>query len=207
MGIYVIENIETGDEYVGSSSDISNRIRDHINRLRQRKHHNQKLQNSFSKHGNGSFRWCIIETVIDESLLYEREQSWIDLLNPKYNILKNTITNRKPTGILFSPEHKQKLKDAWTEERRLAWSEYKKGKSSYNKGKKMSTSMGDKLSISKSGRISPIRLLSSGGEIYEFYNLNRFCNENGLERRKMRWLLFGRRANKYNYKGWKVLEA
>jgi len=208
MGVYIIENVETGDEYVGASSDIADRMNHHFNLLRKGIHHNQKLQNSFLKHGGKhKFRWYVAEFVGDKVTLCKREQWWMDTLKPKYNISKTAKSVARPVGIKFSAEHKQKLKDAWTLERKLLFFEFKRGKPSFNKGIKMPIGMGDKLSVSKSGRTFPMKLSDSIGKVYEFYNVNRFCRENNLNRRKIRWLLSGKCSDSYNYNGWKVLEV
>lgn len=54
-------------------------------------HVNSHLQNAYDKYGNDSLEFEIIEYIeIDDNIketLLEREQFWIDTVNPEYNIL------------------------------------------------------------------------------------------------------------------------
>lgn len=50
-GIYKIENILNGKVYIGSSSNIENRIAQHKQDLKRNRHHSFKLQNDFNEFG------------------------------------------------------------------------------------------------------------------------------------------------------------
>lgn len=188
VGVYVIENIVTKDEYVGSSLDVIDRIRHHFRRLQKGEHHSPILQRAFNKYGN-KFRWYLVEAIDDISILRKREQWWIDVIDPKYNILKTTSETKKPNDRHLSDEHKKKLKLAWTDERRKKWSEIKRLSLSPAKGKIRSKSFGDKVSSGHRKNDAPIILLSSTGEIYKFLNICRFCKEHNLRRHSIRSLL------------------
>lgn len=87
-GVYKIENIVNGKIYIGSASSeggFYRRIKEHINTLVRKKHSNIYLQNSWNKHGDENFKFIILETCDSEKCI-EREQYYIDLLKPEYNI-------------------------------------------------------------------------------------------------------------------------
>jgi group I intron endonuclease len=83
--VYCIKNLITNKYYVGSSSKFKVRKRQHLKELRKNQHHSSKLQNSWNKHGEKAFQFVVLEEVIDFSLLIEREQFWIDLLDSHQN--------------------------------------------------------------------------------------------------------------------------
>ena len=85
-GIYKIENIINGKFYIGSSYNLSHRKSTHFYDLRNNKHRNIHLQRSFNKWGEESFGFSILEECSIE-LLIEREQFYIDIFKPPYNIL------------------------------------------------------------------------------------------------------------------------
>lgn len=107
-GIYKILNIETGDFYIGSSKDIHRRKRHHKNGLRRNIHHNTHLQNAWNKYTEQSFLFETME-LVDITQLEEREQYYINTLNPKYNLSREVgIVNRGPK----SEEHKKKISES-----------------------------------------------------------------------------------------------
>lgn len=95
QGIYAIVNIQKplgecpyGKPYVGQTIakpwekkhtlGIGHRVCAHRYKLRQKKHHNPKLQLAWIKYGEHSFIFIVVEVVEDRGLLTEREQYWID---------------------------------------------------------------------------------------------------------------------------------
>lgn len=76
-GIYIIININTHRVYVGSTVRIDLRKNAHIHLLRSNRHHSPKLQNSWNKHGEVSFRWICVERC-EVTDLVVREQHWIN---------------------------------------------------------------------------------------------------------------------------------
>lgn len=92
-GIYCIENVINNKKYIGSSSTLYTRLHAHRTKLKSNNHQNNYLQNAINKDGLENFECYIIEFITDISLLTEREQYWIDLLNPSYNITKEVIRN------------------------------------------------------------------------------------------------------------------
>lgn len=87
-GIYKIESsIKDKRVYVGSSINLQRRWRDHLKLLRNNKHHSIKLQRHYNKYGESDLQFVVLEVCIYEFLLI-REQYYIDLYNPYFNILK-----------------------------------------------------------------------------------------------------------------------
>jgi group I intron endonuclease len=104
-GIYKILNLKNGKFYVGSSVKLRKRFFDHRSSLLKQNHDNSKLQNSFNKHGINNFEFIILESKIEREKLIEREQFYIDKLNPQYNISK--IADRPTYGTVKSKEWKK----------------------------------------------------------------------------------------------------
>lgn len=80
-GIYklIIEN----KIYIGSSVNLEQRLKTHKRQLLSGTHGNNKLQNAYNKYKNFDFE--LVEFV-ERDKLQQREQYWIDLLNPYYNL-------------------------------------------------------------------------------------------------------------------------
>lgn len=107
-GIYIIKNLENSRIYVGSSFNYHKRVIKHLSGLNRNVHHNSKLQRAWNKYGKDQFKFEFLEEV-EKELLLEREQYWIDLLDPFYN-LSRTVGghNRKAT----TEETKKKISDS-----------------------------------------------------------------------------------------------
>ena len=81
-GVYKITNTLTGDFYIGSSKNIMQRWATHkspSNCIRQPK---SRLYQDMTKYGSNNFTFEIIEETDNRK---EREQYWIEQLNPSYN--------------------------------------------------------------------------------------------------------------------------
>ena len=106
-GIYSIST-PSGSVYVGSSSNIKNRWSDHKSRLRHGKHHSDRLQAAWEKHGN-NLLFEILE-ICDRNDLECREQYFIETLKAKLNTtpyVGNVWCNpdtRKKMAIIHSSE-------------------------------------------------------------------------------------------------------
>jgi hypothetical protein len=101
-GIYCLVNTDNQKKYVGSSKNIYQRLQKHRAYLRKNIHENKKLQNSWNKHGEGSFQYYILEFCSEEQLL-EREQFYIDTLKPWYNLVLEV------KRLTFSKESRDKM--------------------------------------------------------------------------------------------------
>jgi group I intron endonuclease len=83
-GIYRITQEDTGRVYVGSSIDIENRWKQHVNQLKRGIHVNKKMQVDASEYGIESFQFDILELVeTDNILLDKRERFWQDTAGAK----------------------------------------------------------------------------------------------------------------------------
>jgi len=100
-GIYQIKNVLNGHCYIGQSTNLESRKRDHFRRLKNNKHGNGHLQNAYKKYGKENF---ILTTLLycEPFELTRYEQKLVDILNPKYNICRECVDSCK--GIKHSEE-------------------------------------------------------------------------------------------------------
>lgn len=139
--IYTIVNIIDDKQYVGQASDKDFRWREHRKQLRGFYHHNLFLQRAWCKHGESNFIFVVLEVLKDTHNLTEREQYWMDTLQPEYNIAK--VANSS-LGIKRSENSKERMRTShigksWhTENSRKLASERMKG-NTYNTGRKQSS--------------------------------------------------------------------
>lgn len=116
LGIYKITHLSKADIfYIGSASGTFNgkkcqkgfykRFLEHLRALEHKKHDSKYLQNVVNKYGIESIRFEILEIVEteDRKVILEKEQYYLDLLNPAYNSSK---TARCPT-VPYTTERKQ----------------------------------------------------------------------------------------------------
>lgn len=86
IGIYAIVNQLGVFKYVGQTKiSFKARWQGHLRDLRRNRHPNAYLQNSWNTHGD--FQFVILECC-QISELDEREQYWIDELNPECNVIR-----------------------------------------------------------------------------------------------------------------------
>jgi group I intron endonuclease len=128
-GIYKITNLVTGYSYVGSSKNVSKRIKTHKYALRNGYKYNIRIREDLEKFGFDSFVFELIEYCsIDDCL--NREQYWFEKLNPFYNVWPS-VYNAK--GRLYTENQlkkfsvkreikdklsfSNKLKEAWKQRR------------------------------------------------------------------------------------------
>ncbi len=102
--IYMILNNINNKIYIGSAINFYKRKADHISKLNKNKHSNKHLQFAWIKYNN-SFTFYPIELINDINKLIEREQYWIDILKPEYNIAKIAGSN---LGMKHTKETKLK---------------------------------------------------------------------------------------------------
>lgn len=88
-GIYRWTHIESGKSYVGSSLNLSRRLRNYfsISYLEKSNGGNSIIYNALLKYGYSAFMLEILE-YCDPKDITNREQYYIDLLRPEYNILR-----------------------------------------------------------------------------------------------------------------------
>jgi len=116
LGIYKISHINKPDAfYIGSASGnrkvkdcqkgFYRRFLEHLHFLEHKSHNSRYLQNVVNKYGIKGIRFEILEIVDTDNrkIILEREQYYLDLLNPTYNSSK---TARCPT-VVYTAERKK----------------------------------------------------------------------------------------------------
>ena len=149
-GIYKITNVINGNTYIGSAVNLHRRMRDHRRALVCNRHRNAHLQSSWNKYGADSFTFEVVENC-EKELAVEREQFYMDLLKPKYNIAPVAGNS---LGVKHTDESKQRMSEAHigckhTEEARKRMSEMKIGELNPNFGKHVLHSEEHKQKISE----------------------------------------------------------
>lgn len=193
--IYQILNIKNSKFYIGSAKNFKDRKRRHLQSLRNGNHFNAHLQRSFNKYGENNFEFLILEELENIGLLIEKEQFWIDNLNPYYNICK--VANSS-IGIKRRKETIEKIRKANLGLKHPKWRNEIKSKSQSGENhwtKKKSFSFESKQKMSKSQK----NLYLSGYEnpnkkkikqytlemvfIREYISITEASKQTGIERR------------------------
>jgi len=104
--IYQIKNIQNDKRYIGNTVNKNKRWEKHKWALTNNRHDNAHLQRSWNKYGNTSFKFSVMEQVDKSNDLINREQYYIDNLDPEYNIAP------KANGSEHSKETKNKMSEA-----------------------------------------------------------------------------------------------
>lgn len=88
-GIYKVTCTKNGRLYIGRSLNVQHRWKCHQYDLNRNQHRNHFLQNAWNKYGADSFTFELLEAVNPIfAELRLREQYYIDLLKPTFNISK-----------------------------------------------------------------------------------------------------------------------
>jgi len=85
-GIYRITNLTSSKIYIGSSNNLSSRFRVYLN-INQLMRSNMYIYKAILKYGYSNFTLDILE-YCEPNVLKKREQYYLDILKPEYNILK-----------------------------------------------------------------------------------------------------------------------
>jgi len=89
-GVYLWTNKITSSRYIGSAIDLSRRFTNYFSFAflnREVKTSSSIIYRALLKHGYSNFQLDILE-YCDPSVLIEKEQYYLDMLNPEYNILR-----------------------------------------------------------------------------------------------------------------------
>lgn len=180
MGVYMIKNIINNKIYIGSSFNVYQRWKRHLNELKQNKHHSLKLQRSYNKYGINNFVFEILE-ICSQDLLSEREQFWINHFNSYKNGYNVSFSTTKP---MLGRKHTEETKKIMSEKRigiKLK-KETKEKLSSINKGKKYdiyTEERNTKISKSLKGRKSPLAGIKKSKDFIEkhYKKINQFTKD------------------------------
>jgi len=98
--------------YIGSTLNFYDRVRRHKNQLKNKTHHNIKLQSHTDKYGIVDFSFSILEKIdfVSKEQVITREQYYLDTLHPYLNI--NIIADSS-IGVKRSDETKRRVGDAF----------------------------------------------------------------------------------------------
>lgn len=105
-GIYCIEHTASNRKYIGSAISFKKRWAEHKRDLKTGKHHNIALLRAYRKYGLDAFEFKVLEEVLEASQLISKEQAWMKLLAPEFNICK---TAGSRLGTKHSPEVRAKM--------------------------------------------------------------------------------------------------
>lgn len=86
-GVYYIQ-IDS-HSYIGSSNQITRRLREHKKKLIHNYHDNKFMQRVYNKYKDGGKIYYQMLEVCNQDELKTREKYWIDKLNPDINIVKD----------------------------------------------------------------------------------------------------------------------
>ena len=229
-GIYRIYNKKNNRCYVGGTKRLKQRRIQHFSCLNLGNHANKLLQDDYNIYGKYEFEFQILEklSLIDEDEIVRAEQKWIDLLNPEYNInkiagkyigdyIRTDEAKKKRHSIMkgrkLSDEHKKAISIALfnspkkTKGRIASQSTREKlrqanlGENNPNYGLKRSPETRAKMAY-KAAKTYP-GVVSPDGVIYtSIHNLQKFCQDHGLDTSNMRMFLCDKKKSGL-YKGWK----
>jgi len=188
--IYKIESLIKKRIYIGSAVDYNSRIRIHKHQLLKNKHHSQKLQRHVNKYGIDDLVFSILEDSISLENLIKKEQYYIDLINPYFNICKiagSSLGSKRTKEFCEKLSELHKNNKYWvnkkhTEESKLKMSEahkkmigvlspkYGKEVSKETRNKMRQNRLGKKHSLETKQKMS-ISNNNPGKSIYQ-YDLN-----------------------------------
>lgn len=143
-GIYMITNKLTKNVYIGQSTNLSNRFLKYFSQSYTKSKENLIISRALIKYGYTNFRVDILE-YCEKPLLNQREQYYLDLLKPQYNILKIA-------GSSLGYKHSQASKD----KRSKALKGIYVGIKSSLFGKTATKETREKMSLQKKGENNPL---------------------------------------------------
>lgn len=111
-GIYKISNSINDKIYIGSSKNLKERKLTHFYMLRDNIHCNKILQHFVNKYGLDTLNFEVIEECNIENLI-SREQHYLDILNPQFNICKKA--DRPEPQKIYDLEFWQKVANLYNQ--------------------------------------------------------------------------------------------
>lgn len=227
-GVYCIYNLIDTCKYVGGSKNLQARKRQHFSDLKLNKHKNPRLQSAYNTYGVSSLLFYVLEYLPSgafEDDIIDREQYWMDLLHPEYNI--NLVAGKYIGDYIRTEEARQKRSISMskiTNRKKRSPSKWKSGFPP-NLGKVFGKETREKIKNAMTGSKNPNfgkprpeetrrkisegnsktykGLISPDGIVYkDIRYLQVFCKEHDLGLSSIVAVLRGRRKH---HKGWKAL--
>lgn len=147
FGIYRIICLVNQRVYIGSTQvSFKARFKKHKQRLRNNYHENEYLQRAWNKYGEENFRFEVLEEMLFNSLVKEREQYYLDRYlqlgkDKCFNLSPNSCGGNTLINDSIKEKHKQGLINSYTDELREKRREHgKKYKDSFLQNIKKITS-------------------------------------------------------------------
>lgn len=122
-GVYLIQCIENGKNYIGSAKCIRTRWRTHIRELDKDTHHSIELQNDWIKYGMDKFKFeVLLECSYADSKKYEME--YINKFNSNkfgYNMSSLKDSFRKRNKLIGDNILKYAIKNGYKNDGNVYW--------------------------------------------------------------------------------------
>lgn len=201
--IYRITNTTNGRFYVGSAKNLRRRLSAHRSQLKY------LIGRAIQKHGWDAFTVVVLEDVADASMLIEREQYWLDQLQPFPPHGYNTCRVAGSTlGRKWTDEQHQRYQNTMSVH--PDWAGWNRGRPAWNSGRVWDDATKAKISEAKRGvmvgkknhKSIPCYFLSPEGQEVHTESINALCTQHGLHVAAMCEV---RRGLKAHYKGWSFL--
>ncbi len=195
-GVYAIICAATGKAYVGSTSNLRYRWKDHRGKLRHNKHPNTSLQAAWDEHGESAFTFTVLE-LCERALLSEREQHYFDALRPfderGFNV--GLYADSPMRGRVHTTETRAKIRAA----KANITPETRAKMSAAQKGRKAPCVIASNIARAKAYIVT-----SPDGTQLHVVNLAEFCRAHGLDQASMCHVMTGRQTH---HKGWRCEHA
>ena len=225
--VYAIVNTVNGKAYIGSTTDVKRRWRQHQTGLRGDHHWNPHLQNSWNQYGEQAFGFVILEEGVPGSRLIQQEQRWLDkylVASGAYNcgvVAASPMRGRKHSdetrcrmsearqgkhhpfyGKSHSAETRRKISEACQGRRHSDEARRKIGEALQDR--EFSEEHRRKISEANARPYPAFRHCKTGEIIPAGHNLMALCRKRGLSHPAVSRIVHGERLS---YKGWELLEG
>jgi group I intron endonuclease len=172
-GVYALICKVTNKYYVGSSIHLGARLLDYMQPAYLARNSNRPILRALLKYSLNDWIFIILETC-QSSVVLDREQYWLDFLEPEYNLSKEAGST---LGVNLSEETKAKLRAAQlgrthTLETRQLMSETRKGPNNPWFGKSASEETKARLSSALKGPNGPLSGISRPTEVINLMRVN-----------------------------------
>jgi group I intron endonuclease len=159
-GIYLIYNNVTNHYYIGSATNLANRLARYYRPSELNRIHGSLIHKALLAYGHDRFTIYILETCTIEELI-SREQYYFELLLPIYNVLKFAASNK---GYKHSEKSKRliseiKLKDPKLIEKIMILAKMNKGKKHSEEFKRLRSELTKGHNNPNFGKGNPVKEL------------------------------------------------